>query len=278
MVAPPGTGASALAGAGIDATGAGTVQLSRGDVLQVFSGTATAGDLTGSLVTADKPVQVIGGHVCTFVPAAPCCCDHLEESLPPLETVSTEYLVTAPLITGGTVPVNEVVRIVATKPGTTLTYDPPQPGAPAAIAQAGDFVEIQNISADFKLTSNVPVLIAQYMEGEQAVGSGDPAMTLAVPIKQYRKSYLFHAPLSYTANFVNVTAPTGAVVSIDGAVVSTGFVPIGGSGYSVARVSLSNAGDGSHTVVCSMPVGISVYGYGEYTSYWYPGGQDLRHL
>jgi hypothetical protein len=46
----------------------------------------------------------------------------------------------------------------------------------------------------------------------------------------------------------------------------------------VARVGLSNAGNGTHTMDGASPFGISVYGYGEYTSYWYPGGQNLQHF
>ena len=50
------------------------------------------------------------------------------------------------------------------------------------------------------------------------------------------------------------------------------------AGYSVARVQLSNAGDGNHEITGSAPFGISVYGYGDDTSYWYPGGLDLEHI
>jgi hypothetical protein len=28
----------------------------------------------------------------------------------------------------------------------------------------------------------------------------------------------------------------------------------------------------------SMPFGITVYGYGQYTSYWYPGGLELMTI
>jgi hypothetical protein len=169
------------------------------------------------------------------------------------------------------------VRFIATADNITLTYDPPQPGAPSVIPAAGGFVEIVGTSADFKVTSSDKIIVTQYMEGQQNVGSGDPAMTLAVPLKQYRTSYLFHAPTNYESSFVNVTAPAGAQVTIDGAPVA-GFSPIGGSGYSVARVSLSNAGNGTHSVDATVPVGIEVYGYGQYTSYWYPGGQNLEHF
>jgi hypothetical protein len=40
-------------------------------------------------------------------------------------------------------------------------------------------------------------------------------------------------------------------------------------------VELDDSGDGNHVVTGTMPFGISVYGYGDDTSYWYPGGLDL---
>jgi len=76
---------------------------------------------------------------------------------------------------------------------------------------------------------------------------------------------------------VNVIAPQGALVTLDGAAVG-GFLPIGGTGYNVARVLLSNAGNGNHSVLSDASVGITVYGYGQYTSYWYPGGLNLTDL
>jgi len=58
----------------------------------------------------------------------------------------------------------------------------------------------------------------------------------------------------------------------------TGFTPIGTSGYSVVTVQLSNAGDGNHEILGNSSFGISVYGYGQYTSYWYPGGTAASDL
>ena len=48
--------------------------------------------------------------------------------------------------------------------------------------------------------------------------------------------------------------------------------------FGVARVALSNAGDGNHYVTGTSDFGISVYGYGQVTSYWYPGGLDLEKV
>jgi hypothetical protein len=121
-------------------------------------------------------------------------------------------------------------------------------------------------------------MVAQYMLGQAAGGdAGDPAMSLAVATAQYRSSYLFHAPTNYQSNFVNITAPTGVPVLLDGVAVS-GFVAIGNSGFGIAKASLSNTGNGNHTVSSAQRVGISVYGYGQYTSYWYPGGLDLNPI
>jgi len=100
-------------------------------------------------------------------------------------------------------------------------------------------------------------------------------MTISVPTEQYRSAYSFHAPTNYESSFANITAPVGAAVMIDGQAVA-GFTPIGATGFNVARVQLSNAGDGDHTITGDQAFGVQVYGYGQYTSYWYPGGLNLN--
>jgi hypothetical protein len=262
-----------------------TVALDSGDVLEIGSfgsyGSALADDLTGSLVSADKPVQLITAHYCTYIPDLnQGACDHLEESMFPIDALSTRYIVTPPAIANIPNGKEQIVRIVATEPNTVLEYDPPQAGAPTTIATAGSFIEIPRQAADYLVTSSQKVAVMQYMLGQDFVSNqGDPAMAMAVPVDQYRSSYLFHAPTNYEANYVNVTAPDGAIVLLDSVEVGP-FTSIGNSGFGVARVPLTNGptGDGNHTIASSMPFGISVYGYGQYTSYWYPGGLDLASI
>jgi hypothetical protein len=254
-----------------------SVTLNRGDVVQLVN---RAGDLTGSVVSANKPVQVIGGHYCTNVPLDVTACDHLESTMFPVETLSSSYIVTMPAVPPLPNGKSQVIRVIATAPNTVITYDPPIGGAPTTIANIGDFIELSQQQGDYVISANQKVLVAQYMTGQSAGGNtGDPAMTLAVATDQYRTSYLFHAPTNYEVNYVNVTAPIGAVVTLDGVQV-TGFSPIGTSDYAVARVQLSGgpANDGNHSVTSSQPFGVSVYGYGQYTSYWYPGGLDLATI
>ena len=253
------------------------VTLQRGDVIQLVN---LSGDLTGSSVVASKPVQVISGHYCSNVPLDVTACDHMEESMLPIETLSTDYIVTAPAVPPLPNGKEQVIRIVATGPGINLTYDPPVPGAPTTLANAGDFIEIPRYVGDFLVSADKKILVSQFMEGQTAGGgTGDPATTVAVPVDQYRTEYLFHAPTNYEVNYVNITAPMGAVVMLDSNTVS-GFTAIGNTGYGVARVILDAGltGDGNHIVSSVDPFGISVYGYGQYTSYFYPGGLDLTEI
>jgi hypothetical protein len=116
------------------------------------------------------------------------------------------------------------------------------------------------------------------MKGQSASGNaGDPAMALAVASQQFRTSYLFFAPVNYTSNYVNIVAPDGASVTLDGKSVAN-WAAVGSTGYSVSRLKLPGKGDGNHLVESDQEVGITVYGYGSYTSYWYPGGLNLHDV
>jgi hypothetical protein len=280
---PSATGGLVNAGGGVAGNGTGVVMLNEGDVLEVFTisggGIPDLSDLTGTIINADKPVQVFGGHKCTQVPVGTQACDRLEEAMLPIETLSKKYIVTPPLIpTGGNVPKAQMVRVIATEDATTINYDPAQPGAPTMIAKAGDWFEIAKNVNDFQIVSDKKILVSQYMQGQQAGGnSGDPAMALAVATEQYRTKYLVHAPINYESNFVNITAPMDAKVTLDGVAVPA-LAAIGATGFGVVRVKMGNNVDGNHDLLGDKPFGVSVYGYGQYTSYWYPGGLDLEAL
>ena len=102
---------------------------------------------------------------------------------------------------------------------------------------------------------------------------GDPALILAVPVEQYRSSYVFLTPTNYLDDYVNIVAPSAATVTLDGQELGTyAFQTLGASGYKVARLSVS---DGAHTIEASQPVGVVAYGYDDDVSYGYPAGLDL---
>ena len=67
-VVTPRPGTKAKGGPGIGLNGGGNTVVGSGDVLQILS--ADDGDLTGAHLVTEKPISVIGGHECAFVPKA----------------------------------------------------------------------------------------------------------------------------------------------------------------------------------------------------------------
>lgn len=279
---PSSTGGKVQAGGGVAADGTGQVTLGAGEVLQVV--TAMGGDLTGTKIQATGPIQVIAGHKCAKVTPDVDLCDHLEESMFPVEALALEYIVVpprqAPIIDiNNPQEQGQVVRVIASEADTTLTFTPAQNGVPTTLAKAGDFVEIVKTKAKFMVAADKKIVVAQYMMGQGAgYGEQDPSMLLAVATEQYRKDYLFQAPNTWEANFVDIILKSGTSVSVDGMAVKEGFVKIPETEYSLVHVPLSKDGSGAHTLTASDRVGISVYGIQDFGSYWVVGGLDLDHL
>ena len=132
-----------------------------------------------------------------------------------------------------------------------------------------------------RITGTDRLLVTQLLVGENyfdhSIGdnhlTGDPSMTVAIPLAQYRDAYEFLAPDTYVTSFVNVAAPIGATVTLDGAALpDAAFTPIGSSGWQVVRQPIAA---GAHEIHATAQLGIVVYGYAPYTSYLYPGGLNL---
>lgn len=109
---------------------------------------------------------------------------------------------------------------------------------------------------------------------------GDPGMVFEAPIAQYRSSYDLLVPSTYPVNRLNVVAPTGSNVTLDGTPLPT-VTDVQkstiGAGFDLYVLPVSSgrhhldAADGSR-------FGVKVYGVATYTSYVYAGGLDLEAL
>jgi hypothetical protein len=299
------TTANVRGGAGVgamNAGGTGKYTLNKGDVLQLetaqpqgqagckddgsgykYCKGTQADDLTGSHIVTNKPVSVIAGHDCAFVPFDKFACDHLEESLFPVDALGTELVVTSAasvtsLAGGATAPDTMFVRVLSAAPDNQITFDPPV-HEPVTLG-AGQWLEIGPVAQDFRVKASNKIQVSQFMVGENytgdSVGAGDPSISIAIPTEQYRLEYTFFAPTTYTQNLVNVVAPAGASILLDGQPIPDAeFQPIGATGLSVARHRIPG---GTHTMSGSKNFGIVVYGYGSYTSYMYPGGLNLEKI
>ena len=106
-------------------------------------------------------------------------------------------------------------------------------------------------------------------------GLGDPSQSLFASVEQYRVKYVFLSPDDYSQNWMDIVMPSGTDLWLDGMMIQPANPETIADGYEVARIGLTEVNGGAHTLEATHPVGVQVLGYGEYTSYQYPGGLNL---
>jgi hypothetical protein len=274
-----------VAGGSIAATAAGGVlsfTLNAGDVAEIVAPLGSKYDLSGSQVSADKPVQVIAGIPCINIPQGKTACDHIEESVLPAETLGKHYVVTVPTSPHGT-PIGHVVRIYGNVDGTKLSYGG---GAPCpGTVNAGQVLDCGQVSKDFEVTGDHEFSVASFSLGSSVVdpaggqgAMGDPDQSQMIAVEQFRTKYIFLAPNDYDVNYIDVVAPTDTQLTLDGTGATAKFTAVGVAGLGVARIKLAAGQNGAHVITGSKPFGLQVMGYGAQTSYQYPGGLDLKGI
>jgi hypothetical protein len=233
----------------------------------------------GTRITADRPVEVFGGHTCAYVPWNAQACDHLEEQMPPVETLGRDY-VGAPMGDGSLTGTN-VVRVIAGFAETEVTIDPPMGGMAGGTLNTGQFLEFE-ATRPFRVTATNGVMVAQYIRGQFATMPasmrGDPALTVLVPAEQYRSDYTFILPTSYNAstngqNYLQVIRPPGLAIMVDGAPISASFQTVGASEIGIVLLN-----GGAHRMEAADEFGIIAYGLGSFTSYATPAGLNLEPI
>src|SRR6185369_12986800 len=111
------------------------------DVVEVVGPNGVT-DFSGSLVSADKPIQVQSGHPCRDMPDQNTpACDHLETNNPPAETLGKHYFVEQPTGPYGGLP-GAVVRLYGNADDTVLTYPQGAPPNAPAMLNAGDVADL----------------------------------------------------------------------------------------------------------------------------------------
>ena len=147
---------------------------------------------------------------------------------------------------------------------------------------AGAMCQAEGERGDAQCTRDLGYLAACVpggLLGHMCRSISDPAMVLVPPVEQYRRDYAFLAPLDYQIDFVNLIAPEGTVVRLDGAAVPQGqWRPVGQLGGVAWSVATLEVPDGRHEVEAEAELGVLVYGYDRDVSYGYPGGLNLEAL
>lgn len=249
-----------------------TVLLNSGETY-LFANPAHA-DMTGTLVTADKPVAVFSGHRCSNVPSSTGYCDYLVEQLPDVTRWGKTHHTS--LFSGRT---RYTVRVIASQDGTTFTTIP---AGMVGTLNTGQFADVDLTGAG-EFVSNNPVLVAQFMRGyaDDAAGKGDPSMVIVTPAEYAVTDATFgvHGLAGTPGAFINVVTETAslAAMKLDGmAVDTTLFSPIGGtSSYSTGTIPIV---PGVHNLQGAGPYSALVYDYGvswNSVSYAYPVAASL---
>ncbi len=288
-----------------------TYNMNAGDVIELVAAWAKDpqtknADLSGSVVNATQPVQVVAFNAIAQLPDYSVAnADHMEETVLPAEVLGNEYIVVPPTTPLGN-SVGHVVRIYGNVDNTHLTYPGTKPAGAPDVLMAGDVVQIPPlpkgqpaadcitvpdhciVSEPFVVQGDQPFAVASFMVGgtlqmpgtDPTNSQGDPSMTMEVAPKQFRQQYTFLAPADYQENYADVLVPMGASVLLDGMPLSTAPTPIPGSTFGFVRAKLNNAGTGAHDISTTDPngLGLQVEGFGFATSYYYPGGLNLKHI
>jgi len=253
-----------------------SITLNRGEgfLAQSLLNSGPSADLTGTIVSADRPVGVSNGNQCGNVPPGNTACDHLFEVAQPVQTWGDNIVAT----NLPNRPLGSVYRILASVDGTTISLD----GTPIGTINKGEFLETGVITGSHEFTGTNPIYVAQFMTGQSQSGTstGDPAMGNMIPSDQYLNSYTFSTVGGgqFAENFVTIIANNADVgsLTLDGSVVPAGdFTPIAGTSFSWATVLLIS---GTHTTASVNEHGITVEGYNSYDSYIYPGGARFQFI
>ncbi|MCA9638687.1 MAG: IgGFc-binding protein, partial [Myxococcales bacterium] len=258
-------------------------------------------DPSGSLLLSDKPVALhTGNRFLRLQPMPAPGGESTHQQNSAISALGSAY-VAAPYETRrkDLAPEEVDYRIVGVIDGTTLTYDPPVPGAPTTLdeGQVADFATTEAFEVRSQ-DGDHPFALAQLMDtanlpggtrpGATAMGYppalGDEEFVVVLPPAQFLQRYAFFTDPTYpTTNLVVTRAKKDgafAPVSVDCLGELGGWKPVGqGDLYEFTTVDIiradipvMNCENGHHLAESEGPFGLVVWGLDSYSSYAYPAG------
>ena len=283
-----------------------TYTLNKGQYIRLQQPT----DLSGSVLSSSKPIGSWGGHGCTDIVAA--ACDGMHQQIPPVKALGSEYV--AVRYRNRYPNVNETPpwRFVGAVDGTTLTYDPPQSGAPTTLSR-GQVVEWQ-ASGGYVVKSQDaqhPFFFGAHMTGcttnpnwnsDPLSCAGDPEFVNVIPPAQYLADYIFFTDPTYPETELVIVRKkandnTFHDVTLDCKGVLTGWQNVDAAGnYQFVRADLvtgnfakvGSCDNGRHEAKSDTPFALTVWAWGsalssstlysEAVSYAYPAGASVQPI
>ncbi|TXC85150.1 T9SS type B sorting domain-containing protein [Luteibaculum oceani] len=256
---------------------AGETYLIKAEVERTVGIPTNTFDLTGSKITSNHKIGVIGGSQCATVPGfgqqgACQYCDHIMEQQTPATSWGNSYYLTDFAFKPG----DDIVRIVSGDyPSTTVNVG----GTVYVLNGAGDYVD-HKFQGELRILATNPIQVVQMCTGGQCAprSSTDPFFINALPDVQWGSNYTFSTVISPTfpLHYINVVkrAKVGRV-AIDGNMINQGlFKKVGNTDYYAAKIRVS---EGTHMVTSDTTISVSVYGFGLDDGYGFPGsGAKLK--
>ena len=254
------------------------ILLNSGQTYQVRARSAND-DLTGSLISSDKPVAVFSGNAWTSVPANCTFRDNLLEQMYAVGTWGKQYIAAPSAYL-----LFNVYRVLAAEDNTQVEILSRTPRT--LFLNQGEFNEFQLRDEGAYIKSNKPILVAQYIPGQSCNGrdNGDPSMLLLNSIEQYRDTVtLYNSRFeNITENFITAVIKTEdtAITYLDGDLMTSNSIFRGTLGEENEFTYLTaNVNTGAHNLI-SLGCGViaSAYGYGPIESYAYGGGASFSRV
>lgn len=280
--------------------------LQKGDVLAISS-FGNEADLSGSNILANKPVSVVSGNFCAYIPTETPACDVITEMELPTNTWGTAYHVTK--IFGRQY--NSFIKIFAKEPNTQIYRNGKKIGV---IQKAGGlsgtgFLEMRVADGpadNFIISGDKPISVTQYNPGQLDDNVlSDPFQLVLTPIEQFQTEITFNTPgigdgSGFSTNYINVVAQLDkdgnlpddlefasvnpstsefkweAVKAKFGSFFNTFTSDVDGKFYGMKNIKLP--GDGVYKLRSSLPFAAYAYGFSNFDSYGFPTSVALGNL
>ncbi len=248
-------------------------------------------DLTGTKVTANKPISIVSSHECVNIPMFVPFCDHIVEQVPPTVTWGRYFLVTS-LHTRTT---GERYRIVASRASTSVLihciqsdFILPETNTTSLFYNlAGQTREIAiGPNRYCSIQATKPILVVQFSLGYSIDEIGDPFMLYVPPVEQFTNNVTVYA-LSAFQNHISVVVSVeffnAEQIFVQGVLIPPQtWSPIYCSqnyicGYGAvlgitAGINYVYHSDSNATI------GVFSYGFDYHSAYGYPAGTALKQI
>ena len=270
-----------------------TITLNEGDVFSAMSD-GSGGDLSGAVISADKPVAVTAGQNCAYLPDENFrACDHIAEMLTPVESWGTFYhAIPFQNRTRG-----DTYRVFAGDPDADIYVNDTKVATLKEVGGqngAGWIEYREETRRPLEFSSNKRIFVAQYNNSQEYDGSSasDPFYTILTPVKQYQEGFVFSTPgNTFPQYFLSIVgdslaiedaeiSPAGQddwqnVLTLQGNVLYNFPNQIDGKGYAGVGLTLT---PGTYQIRSSGPLAGYIYAGGPFDSFGYPLSANMANL